>query len=365
MTKYYTRACNFYYGTISKKLLKKNLSLPLCGNKNISFDKVELFLRNGNKISSKIISIKSLNKQSEVVKKKIKKDLQKITAKKKNFENPLIMGILNMTPDSFSDGGKYTQTKKALAHINVMINSGADIIDIGGESTKPGSKTIEPKKEWKRINSVIKNFKKKNPNILLSIDTRKSEIIKKSIEYKADIINDISCFSHDKNSLKEIKKSKSTIIIHHMQGIPKTMQIKPKYKNVLLDIYDFFEDQIDNQLKLKKERNKIIIDPGIGFGKNLKHNLMLMSKISIFHSLGFPILIGSSRKRFISQISGVFDTKERTGGTLSSVLFTLSQGVQIFRVHDVKEVKQGLLVYKRLLEQWIKNILEQMESEEQ
>jgi len=173
MTKYYTRACNFYYGTISKKLLKKNLSLPLCGNKNISFDKVELFLRNGNKISSKIISIKSLNKQSEVVKKKIKKDLQKITAKKKNFENPLIMGILNMTPDSFSDGGKYTQTKKALAHINVMINSGADIIDIGGESTKPGSKTIEPKKEWKRINSVIKNFKKKNPNILLSIDTKK------------------------------------------------------------------------------------------------------------------------------------------------------------------------------------------------
>ena len=136
-----------------------------------------------------------------------------------------------------------------------------------------------------------------------------------------------------------------------MQGTPKTMQIKPKYKNVLLDIYDFFEDQIDNQLKLKKKRNKIIIDPGIGFGKDLKHNLMLMSKISIFHSLGFPILIGTSRKRFISQISGVFDTKERTGGTLSSVLFTLSQGVQIFRVHDVKEVKQGLLVYKRLLEQ--------------
>jgi dihydropteroate synthase len=136
-----------------------------------------------------------------------------------------------------------------------------------------------------------------------------------------------------------------------MQGTPKTMQLQPKYKNVLLDIYDFFEEKINNQVNKGKNCKKIILDPGIGFGKNLKHNLMLLTKISIFHSLGFPILIGTSRKKFISQISENFDTKERIGGTLSSVLFTFSQGVQVFRVHNVEEVKQGMLVYKKLLDQ--------------
>tara|TARA_B100000795_G_C22382775_1_gene280361 strand:- start:96 stop:506 length:411 start_codon:yes stop_codon:yes gene_type:complete len=136
-----------------------------------------------------------------------------------------------------------------------------------------------------------------------------------------------------------------------MQGTPKTMQLNPRYDNALLDIYDFFEEKLSSQFTNIKYLNKIILDPGIGFGKNLKHNLMLLSKISLFHSLGFPILIGTSRKKFISDISGTYDSKERIGGTLSSVLFTLSQGVQIFRVHDVLEIKQGILVYKRLLNQ--------------
>jgi dihydropteroate synthase len=136
-----------------------------------------------------------------------------------------------------------------------------------------------------------------------------------------------------------------------MQGTPQNMQDNPKYQNVLLDIYDFFEETINNRLNKKKYIKKIIIDPGIGFGKNLKHNLMLMSKISLFHSLGFPILIGTSRKRFIGEISGKFDTKERMGGTLSSIMFSLSQGVQIFRVHNVEETKQGILVFRKLLNQ--------------
>ena len=170
-----------------------------------------------------------------------------------------------------------------------------------------------------------------------------------AIEYKADIINDVSSFNYDSKSISKIEKFNVWKILHHMQGTPKTMQVDPKYKNVLLDIYDFFEKKITHDLKGKKYSKKIILDPGIGFGKNLKHNLMLMNKISLFHSLGFPILIGTSRKKFISQISGVYDTKQRIGGTLSSVLFTLSQGVQLFRVHDVDEIKQGILVYKKLL----------------
>jgi dihydropteroate synthase len=225
---------------------------------------------------------------------------------------------------------------------------GADIIDIGGESTRPGSKIIYPKIEWKRVEKVIKKFKKKFPKTLLSVDTRKSLVMEKAIKSKVDIINDVSCFKFDKKSYNTIINKNLWKIIHHMQGTPQTMQINPKYDHVLLDIYDFFEREI-KKMKKDKFHKKIILDPGIGFGKNLKHNLMILNKISIFHSLGFPVLIGTSRKKFINQIAKKFDTKERLGGTLSSVLFSLSQGIQIFRIHNVEEIKQGILVYKKLL----------------
>ena len=187
--------------------------------------------------------------------------------------------------------------------------------------------------------------KKKYKKVCLSIDTRKSEIMIEGIKYGVDLINDVSGFSYDKKLLSNLRNYNISKVLHHMQGTPNTMQKNPKYKNVLLDIYDFFEKNINK----KFNDNKIIIDPGIGFGKNLKHNLTLISKISLFHSLGFPILVGTSRKRFISQISGKHDSKDRIGGTLASVLFLLSQGVQIFRVHNVNEVKQGILVFKKIL----------------
>jgi dihydropteroate synthase len=351
MRKYYTRACNFYYGATSKYLIKKKLALPLCGNRNICFDKLEIFIRNKNKVTSKVISLKQIKNQKIGLKKKINEDLKKIISSRGTFDSTNIMGILNMTPDSFSDGGKFNTSRTAFKQINLMIKSGANIIDIGGESTRPGSVTILPHHEWIRIRDVIKKFKKKYPKILLSIDTRKSQIMSKSLKYKSDIINDVSSFNFDNQSIEIIRKHSIWKIIHHMQGTPQTMQKNPKYNNVLLDIYDFFEHKINNQFKKGKLSKKIILDPGIGFGKNLKHNLMLINKISLFHSLGFPLLIGTSRKKFISQISGNFDTNERIGGTISSVLFTLSQGVQIFRVHNVNEVKQGILVYKKLLDQ--------------
>ena len=352
MKKYYTRACNFYYGSTSKDLVKKKLTLPLCGNKDISFDKIEIYTReNTKKVSTKIISIKQINNQNLNLKKKIKKDIYKITKVRNYFNKPLIMGILNMTPDSFSDGGKYNQETKALKHISLMAKNGADIIDVGGESTRPGSKTVDPTIEWNRVKTIIKIFKKKYPKLLLSVDTRKSEVMQKSIKHKADIINDVSSFNFDKQSKKKIENFDVWKVIHHMQGTPATMQINPKYNNVLLDVYDFFENKILNQNKLKKSFNKILLDPGIGFGKNLNHNLILISKISLFHSLGFPILIGTSKKKFINQISKKFDSKERTGGTISSIIFALTQGVQLFRVHNINEVKQSILVYKKLLDQ--------------
>ena len=350
MQKYYTRACNFYYGTFSKKLVKKKLALPLCGNEKISFDKVEVFSRINKSINSKVINLKEVKFLPKSIKKKVSSDIKTIISKRKFLNETNIMGIINMTPDSFSDGGKYNKKDKAFKKIKSMINSGANIIDVGGESTRPGSKIISPKDEWKRIRNIVREFKKKYPKILLSIDTRKSQIMSKSIKSNADIINDVSCFTFDNESIKEIKKTNVFKVVHHMQGTPQNMQINPKYKHVLLDIYDFFEDKI-KKIKNKKKFDKLIVDPGIGFGKNLKHNLMIINKISIFHSLGFPILIGTSRKRFINQISRKFDTDERIGGTLSSILFTLLHGVQIFRVHNVKEVKQGILVFEKILNQ--------------
>ena len=326
------------------------MSLPLCGNHEISFDKIEIFSRDKKKISYKIVDLKKIKFLPNLIKKKVLTDIKKITLKRNFFNQTHIMGILNLTPDSFSDGGKYNTKKKAFRRIKSMIDSGVDIVDIGGESTRPGSKVISVEEEWKRIKEIVQNFKKKYSNTLLSIDTRKSKIMLDSIKFKTDIINDVSCFSFDNDSIKMIKNTNVWKVIHHMQGTPQTMQNNPKYKNALLDIYDFFENEI-KKLKKTKYPGKIIIDPGIGFGKNLKHNLILLSKISLFHSLGFPILIGTSRKKFISQIVKTFDTKDRLGGTLSSVIFTLSQGVQIFRVHNVDEVKQGVLVFKRLLNQ--------------
>ena len=160
MQKCYTRACNFHYGHVSKQLVKKKISLPLCGNNNISFDKVEIFFRNKKSTSSKLIDLKKITYLPVHIKKKVLSDIKKITSKRKTFNNTLIMGILNMTPDSFSDGGKFNKNKKALKRINFMIRSGADVIDIGGESTRPGSKIISTNQEWKRIHKIIRIFNK-------------------------------------------------------------------------------------------------------------------------------------------------------------------------------------------------------------
>ena len=347
MLKYYTKACNFYYGDHSTLMVKKKLSLPLHGNHKISFDTIELITRK----KKKKIHISKLNLLSKVLKKKVQFDIKNIT-KKKNFSklkfesSPLIMGVINLTPDSFSDGGKYNNHKDALKRVKHFIERGSSIIDIGGESTRPGSNDVNERTEWKRIKGVLKRIKKfKN---VISIDTRKSTIMEKSLRYGAHIINDVSGLRHDPNTLKFLKNRKTAFVIHHMQGNPNTMQIKPLYKNVILDIYDFFEKKI---LELKANginHKNIILDPGIGFGKKLKHNITLLRNISIFHSLGFPIMLGTSRKRFIKDISGINDSKERLGGTISSGLCAMMQGIQILRVHNVNEVNQSIKVFKSL-----------------
>jgi len=355
MRKYYTRPCNFYYGNYAKKLIKREKALSLAGNPNIAFDQLEIFERKKKRIVQNIICpISEIKTLSEEITSTIKADLEKITSRRKNicglkFDNPQIMGALNITPDSFSDGGLFFDEPKAYDQADLMIKSGATIIDVGGESTRPGSKVVNEKKEWDRIKNTIIKLKKNFPKTPLSLDTRKSYVMKKGIECGINIINDVSGLNFDSKSFNVISLKNIPFILHHMQGTPDTMQKNPKYDDALLDIYDFFEKKINFCLKKKYKKEFILLDPGIGFGKNLNHNLRIMSKISTFHSLGCPILIGTSRKRFIEHIVTKFDTPDRTGGTLASVLYGLLQGVQLFRVHNVKEINQGILVFNKIL----------------
>ena len=348
MRRYYTRVCNFYYGKESKLLISKKKTIPLNNNKEISFDHLEIISRR----SKKKISIKKINSLPKLLRKQINLDLKNILSKKKNFANlnlqkiPNIMGVLNLTPDSFSDGGKFNSKKRGINHALKMFQFGANIIDVGGESTRPGSNAVNIKLEWSRIEKIIKFISKKIP---LSLDTRKSEVMEKSIKLGVKMINDVSGLSYDTKTLDILKKYKIPFVIQHTQGIPENMQDKPRYKNELLDIYDFFEAKIKFLRSIGIKHNKIIVDPGIGFGKNLKHNMNLISNISIFHSLGFPILVGNSRKRFIKEISGKNDTRNRIGGTVSSSIYLMSQGIQILRIHDVNELLQGIKVFKKLL----------------
>tara|TARA_B100001057_G_scaffold342208_1_gene343100 strand:- start:989 stop:2041 length:1053 start_codon:yes stop_codon:yes gene_type:complete len=348
MPQYYTRACNFYYGKQSRILVNKKKSLPLHNNIEISFDQIEIITR---KFKKKLF-INQIKKLPTQLKKKINLDLKKITSKKKSLSSlkfdtiPKILGILNLTPDSFSDGGKFNRKDKGVKQAINLFNSGANLIDIGGESTKPGSKPINENLEWSRINIILKLLSKKIP---ISLDTRKSAIMKKGIQLGVKLINDVSGLEYDPETINVLKQYKTPFVLQHSQGNPEDMQKNPIYKNELLDIYDFFEKKIKYLRSIGINHNKIIIDPGIGFGKNLKHNMNLIKNISIFHSLGFPILVGNSRKRFIKDISKKNDSKLRIGGTTASSIYLMTQGVQILRIHDVNEVIQGIKIYKEMI----------------
>ncbi len=349
MSRYYTRVCNFYYGNHSKKLVNKNKSIPFNGIKEISFDQIEILTRN----SKRKIFINQIKYLPKIPRVKINLDLKKIKSKKKNFSNlnfkkiPNILGVLNLTPDSFSDGGKFNSKKKGINHAIHLVNSGANLIDVGGESTRPGSKMIRENLEWQRINKILKLLLKKK--IPISLDTRKSKIMSKGINLGVKLINDVSGLDFDSETLNVLKKYKIPFVIQHSQGVPENMQKNPKYKNELLDIYDFFEKKIKLLRSKGIKHNKIILDPGIGFGKNLKHNMSLIRNISIFHSLGFPILVGNSRKRFIKELSGKNDSKFRNGGTIASSIYLMTQGVQILRIHDVNETIQGIKIFKNII----------------
>lgn len=266
----------------------------------------------------------------------------KLKHKKFNFnKNTYIMGIINLTPDSFYDGGKYKNIGHVLKHTEKMISEGADIIDIGGESTRPGSKPIPPKTEIKRTIPIIKAIKKRF-KVTLSIDTYKPAVAEAAVCEGVEIINDITGFT-SKNMLDIASKNKTAVVIMHMQNTPQTMQKNPGYKDILFDIFSFLRTRRDTALKSGIPHEKIIIDPGIGFGKNLTHNIKLIKHLYAFRSLGCPILIGPSRKSLIGQILNK-DPKDRLIGTAAVVALSVNNGANIVRVHDVGEMKDAIKI---------------------
>lgn len=262
------------------------------------------------------------------------------------FAGPYIMGVLNVTPDSFSDGGKFFNQNKAVDRAIQMVQEGADIIDIGGESSRPGAQPIEIEEEIRRVVPIVKALSGNVPWI--SVDTRNARTMFAVLEAGANIINDISALSHDRESVKVLSDSDALIILMHMQGTPIIMQDNPMYNNVIDDIFDELNKRISLCNAHRIENHRLIIDPGIGFGKKLNHNLVILRYIKKFFDLGMPVCLGSSRKRFIGEISGECSEGDRLAGSLSSVLWAFSQGVQIFRVHDVKETRQALDVWSAI-----------------
>ena len=352
MKSIYIRPTNIVFGQKANYFIQAGTAKSLCGIEDIGFLSVEILKRKSDGNTVEEYSVLELERLD--FKDKIQSDLNKITSKRNNifnlnFKNPILMGVLNVTPDSFSDGGKYNTTFRALDHVKNMIDFGAHIIDVGGESTRPGAKSVSDQDEIVRVSETIQSIKKKYPNQLISLDTRKSKVMQHGISIGVDMLNDVSALDFDQLSYQVVKDSGKPIILNHSQGIPENMQNNPTYDNVLLDIFDYFQNKIkflkDNGIK----DEQIIIDPGIGFGKTLEHNLEIISKISIFHSLGYPIMVGPSRKSFIGKIMGEKDNPQRLGGTIASVLYSYLQGIQLFRVHDIQETSEALKVYSQFL----------------
>ncbi|MBM3518344.1 MAG: dihydropteroate synthase, partial [Alphaproteobacteria bacterium] len=259
------------------------------------------------------------------------------------LDRPRLMGIVNLTPDSFFDGGRYAEPRAAIAHARALIAAGADFIDLGGESTRPGALPVAEADERARLAPVIEALR--DAGTVLSVDTRKAAIMAAALAAGAHVINDTSALTHDPASLALAARAGVGVVLMHSLGDPRTMQDDPRYDDVLLDVFDYLEARIAVCTAAGLPRERLIVDPGIGFGKTFAHNLALLRGLALFHGLGCPILLGASRKSFLGRLDRGAPAAERTPGSLAAALWAASQGVQILRVHDVAETRQALSVW--------------------
>lgn len=261
------------------------------------------------------------------------------------MDRPQIMGIVNVTPDSFSDGGLHEAPDMAVSAGQDMVQEGAAILDIGGESTRPGAAFVPVETEIKRVVPAISGLRA-TLGAAISIDTRKAAVAQAAVEAGATLVNDVSGFTFDPALAAYCAKTGVPVCVMHAQGDPTTMQDNPKYDNVLLDVFDHLEARIDALIEAGIDRSQIIADPGIGFGKTLAHNLALLNRISLFHALGTPVLLGASRKKFIGTIGGSEAADQRAPGSIAVALAAIGQGVQILRVHDVAQTAQAVKLWQ-------------------
>ena len=263
-----------------------------------------------------------------------------------SLDRPRLMGILNVTPDSFSDGGQFLAPDAAVAQGRLMAGAGAEIIDVGGESTRPGAAEVPVAEEIARTAPVIAALRAGGIDTVISIDTRKGAVAEAALAAGADIVNDVSAFTFDP-TLKDVTARRSApLCLMHAQGTPQDMQLDPRYDDVLLDVYDFLAARLAEAEAAGISRDRIMVDPGIGFGKTLDHNLTLIRGLSLFHGLGCAILLGVSRKKFIGTIGGEAEASRRAPGSIAVALAGVAQGAQVLRVHDIWETRQALSLWR-------------------
>ncbi|HYM04005.1 MAG TPA: dihydropteroate synthase [Stellaceae bacterium] len=263
------------------------------------------------------------------------------------LDRPRIMGVLNVTPDSFSDGGNFLDPARAIEQGRALLTAGAEIIDIGGESTRPRAAPVSPEEEIRRVEPVVKALAE--AGAMVSIDTRHASVMATALERGARIINDVSALTGDPASLSVAARYNAAVVLMHMAGDPRTMQEAPRYDDPVLDVLDFLEARIASCLAAGLPREALVVDPGIGFGKNDRHNRALLSRVAVFHGTGCGVALGASRKSFIGRLGGGGAPKQRLGGSLAVALWAAGAGVQILRVHDVAETRQALMIREAIV----------------
>ena len=266
-----------------------------------------------------------------------------------SLDRPRLMGVLNVTPDSFSDGGLHLALPAAIARARAMAEAGADVLDIGGESTRPGADPVPPAEEIARVVPVIAALRAEGVTLPISIDTRNAVVARAAFDAGADLLNDVSALNHDPGSLPFAAASGRPVCLMHALGDPKTMQDAPVYDDVLLDVFCYLEARVSAAEAAGIARVRILVDPGIGFGKTVSHNLALIRGLALLHELGCPILFGASRKRFIGTIGGAPEPADRMPGSIAVALEALRQGAQVIRVHDVTETRQAVALWTELI----------------
>ena len=322
--------------------------LPL-SNTGLNFTIVEVAHRTGHTAQRRLFDLNELFQRDWPYALELGSLVERLTQPRPRFagltlDRPRIMGIVNVTPDSFSDGGQHDTTARAIAHGLRLAAEGADILDIGGESTRPGSGPVPLTEELRRVIPVIEGLRAQT-DARISVDTRKAEVMRQAALAGADILNDVSALTHDPGALDAAAATGLPVILMHAQGDPKTMNDDPQYSDLPLDVYDFLDARVQACEAAGIARAKLCVDPGIGFGKHLHHNVAMMANLAILHGLGVPILLGASRKKMIAQLCDVPDPADRVPGSLATVMVAAQQGVQLMRVHDVAATKQALSVW--------------------